>query len=236
MLIKIFAGFVFTVLLGLTSVARSAVEPLWTERIATRSTHDEALYLPDGRALKFISFGYRNALSDLLWFTTVSYFGKHFRKDQNYIWLGHMCDLVSRLNPHASHVYEFCGMMLAWEAGEPARAIEILNRAVRNSPENWYYLYLRGIIHTIFSKDVRSAKEDFIRAAKLPGAHRLVARLAARNIALLESPETAIEFLEQMLSTTSDPSMRAALEMRLDQIREGTMPQGTLRKTTEPGL
>ena len=90
----------------------------------------EVLYLPNGTALDFISFGYRNFLADVLWFQTVNYFGKHFRTDRNYEWLAKMCDLVTDLDPGAAHAYEFAALMLAWLSGVVLGILGLLSAAI----------------------------------------------------------------------------------------------------------
>ena len=67
-----------------------------------------------------MALGWRNALADVLWFRTISYFGAHYRSDHTYPWLASMCDLVTDLDPRAEHVYRFAGVILPWEA-EPGR-------------------------------------------------------------------------------------------------------------------
>jgi len=104
----------------------------------------EALYLPSGPGLELMSFGYQKALSHLFWFKSISYFAKHYRGDRNYVWLSHMCELVTRLDPAADYAYHFCGMMLAWEGNMPQQAIKILSTGIENFPSDWVLPYLRG--------------------------------------------------------------------------------------------
>ena len=175
----------------------------------------ELLYTPNGQSLEFISFGYRNVLSDVLWFNAIGYFGKHFRSDQDYRWLYHMADIVTTLNPRATHVFEFASTMLSWEAGRPDQAVSLLGKAIKLNPDNWLYYYLRGFTNIFFLHKAEEAKEDFVAASRLPDAHPLVARLAAKSIATLTTPEAAIDFLKGTLSTTKDPDARKALEEKL---------------------
>ena len=183
---------------------------------------DESLYMPNGTALNLISFGYHNALSQLLWFDTISYFGKHFRQDQNYRWLKHMCTLVTTLNPKNQDPFIFCAAMLAWEAKDVEGSNLLLTEAIRAHPDSWYLLYLRGFNHTYFLKDQQNALSDFVAASKIPGHHPLVTRLAAKKIAELDTPETAIEFLEDALTRTSDQNARKALLSRLSSLKRTT--------------
>jgi tetratricopeptide (TPR) repeat protein len=170
----------------------------------------EALYLPSGKGLAFISFRFTNVFSDLLWFRTISYFGKHYRSDHDYRWLNHMCGLITTLDPQSRHIYEFCSLMLAWEAGKPDQALALLDKAIAADPEYWQYYYLRGINYAIFMHDEEQARLNFMLGAKKPDAPALLPRLAAKKLAL-SSPEMALEFLEDMIKGATDVNQRRAL-------------------------
>lgn len=192
------------------------------EIVSKHSDEREVLYMPNGQALSAISIGYRSSLSHLLWFKTVDYFGRHYASDRNYKWLAHMCDLVTSLSPKTPHVYQFCSNMLSWEANNPKVAIEVLNKATSNLPDDWRFPYLRGVTYMFFLKDAEKASRDFVQAARLPGAHAVVKRLAAKTLATLETPDTALEFLGEMIRQEQDPSARRALEQR----RKDILSQG----------
>ena len=187
----------------------------------------ELLYMPSGDALSVISVGYQAALSHLLWFQTVNYFGKHYASDKNYKWLAHMCDLVTTLSPVSPHVYQFCSNMLSWEADTPQQAVQVLDKAIKNIPDDWKFPYLRGVIQLYFLKNFEAARGDFVSAARLPDAHPIVKRLAAKTLAQAESPETALEFLEDMIQQEKDPIARKALEQRRDEIKAGVINRVT---------
>lgn len=182
--------------------------------------HDgaEVLYLPSGKALKGIAFGYEPVLADILWFNTINYFGKQYRSDQNYEWLKHMCGLVIELDPKATHTYEFCSAMLGWEASNPDAALVILNKAVAAHPQNWLFLYLRGFNYMFFQQNQALAQKDFIDAAQLPDADPIVARLAAKKMTELQEPEVAVDFLIDMIEKAEDNSQQKALTERLKDV------------------
>jgi tetratricopeptide (TPR) repeat protein len=175
----------------------------------------EVLYLPSIKALSFASFGYKNFLADLLWFKTISYFGKHHKRDQNYPWLKHICSLVTKLDPGARHVYEFGALILAWEANQPHESIALLDQAILDHPEYWKFWYLRGFNRMYFLSDTEGAASDFVKAAKLKDAPPMVASLAAKKLALNDgNPEHARDFLRDMIEQTQDPVARNALVQR----------------------
>ena len=211
----IFPILLFVALSAITSLALRELSSRAPQVSEAEAQAREALYLPSGKGLKAISFGYTNVLSDILWFNTINYFGKHHRGDQKYRWLDHMCNLVTDLNPRALHVYDFCGNMLAWEANESERAVHIFSKAIAHAPNQWKFFYQRGFVYMFFLKDLDKAQADFVTASGLPGAHSLIKRLAAKRLAASDSADAAIEFLTEMLRDEKDPSERAALESRL---------------------
>ena len=175
----------------------------------------EVLYLPNGKALNFLSFGYRNVLSNILWFNSISYFGRHFRSDQNYLWLFHMADLVTTLDPNALFAYEFVSTMLSWETNRPDQAVALLTKAIDHHPDNWRLYYLRGFTFMYFLREQENAQKDFIAASRRPSAPVFVARLASKVLVMQDNPEAAIDFLKGALMTMRDPGARSALEERL---------------------
>ena len=205
--------------LTITASAYHKLEALQHVPINAPDQTHEVLYLPNGKGLNAISFGYHNIVSNLLWFNTISYFGKHYASDQNYQWFSHMCDLVTTLDPQATHVYEFCALMLAWEAHTPEAAIEILTKAIKHHPQEWLFPYLRGFDYMFFVKNATLAKRDLLYASKLPGAPLIAGRLAARQATKLGDYQSAVAFLSDVISKTTNPTTRAALQKRLKQTR-----------------
>ena len=193
----------------------------------------EVLYLPSGKGLKLISFGFKNALADILWFNTVSYFGKHYRLDRDYTWLGHMCSLITELDPHARQIVEFCSLMLAWEAQKTAAALAILKRGLQAEPGYWRYYYLRGMTYAFFLKNSNLAREDFVAGTKLPGSPVFMAKLASKKIALGD-PNTAIEFLQEVIASASDQTQRRALMRQLNKLKGAKAPTTSKPEVEQP--
>jgi hypothetical protein len=187
----------------------------------------EVLYLPKASALKALSFGFQNALADTLWFRTVSYFGKHYKEDQKYEWLAHMCELVVALDPKAAHVYEFGALMLTWEADRPAEAIALLDKAIAEDATQWRPYYLRGFTRYYFMDDNVGAAQDFEIAARLPDAPVFLAGLAAKKLQKSsENPAAAVQFLAEMIRNTQDPSARRVLGKKLRKMLAKMPTQG----------
>lgn len=172
----------------------------------------EIVYLPEARHLRPFGLGYDNVLADILWFRTISYFGKHYRSDRAYPWLEAMCRVVTDLDPRAEYVYRFCGMILPWEAGDAAAGMAILRKGARNLPQSWLLRYWLGFYEYFFRDDLDAATEHLRRAAEIPGAPPQVAALLAVLLKERYGPRSAVRFLEEMASGTTDPRLRDILD------------------------
>lgn len=173
------------------------------------------LYLPNEQYVRLATMGFDNFASDLLWFNTINYFGKQLRGNRDYQWLSNMCNLVTSLDPRKSHVYEFCANMLAWEAKDFTKSIEILDRAVAAEPNTWRFLYIRGFNYWYFFQDTDKAVADLQAAANMKDAPPFLASLVSRLFIHKDSPETAVTFLQNAVRNASDESAKKVLLDRL---------------------
>jgi hypothetical protein len=206
---------ILTVALPTTEFARKKLEDELNQHFLKEQIEKEALYLPNRQVIELVAFGYKNLLSDLIWFKTISYFGKHYRSDGRYVWLEHMCQLVTDLNTMRRDTSLFCAYMLSWEAKQPQAAISIITKAIAAQPDDWYLYYNRGFTWMYFLKDGEKAKDDFVKAASLPGASVIVTRLAAKKLAELEGKDAARELLLDALKRAQDNLSREAILSRL---------------------
>lgn len=182
----------------------------------------ELMYMPKIEAAKLLSFGYKNVFADVIWFNTISYFSKHYNSDRNFEFLKHLCELITELDPKALHVYEFGATMLAWEKKDAESAITLLTTGIKANPTYWKLPYLRGFMNLFFLHNNHQAAEDLATASKLPGAHVMVARLAAKTMSEADDPNIAVAFLIDMMRTTEDPTVKSALNQRLLELRQRT--------------
>ena len=174
------------------------------------------LYLPEAKYVRLITLGFNNVVSDILWFNTLSYFGKQFHAGKDYKWLSNMCDLVTTLNPRASHSIEFCATMLSWSAKDPEKSNLILARAINDHPQIWRYRYLRAFNYWYFLENRQLARQDLLAAAKLPNAPAFLASMASRLVATDQDPHLAVEFLKEIISKSNDENAKKTLAEKLN--------------------
>lgn len=186
-----------------------------TDQSKPTSHSTEELYLPDITGLKLLSIGYNQALSHILWFRTINYFGKELRGTKNYQYLSHYLNLVITLNPKLEHVYEFGVMMLSWETNQPKDALKLLDKAIIEYPQSWYFRYLRGFTYLYFLNDPVNAKEDYKIAATLPDTPESIRNLASEDFGKISSKFSAMRMLRGLIATAPDLQTKNILEQKL---------------------
>ncbi len=177
----------------------------------------EPIYLPKAEYLRPMTLGWHNALADVLWFRTISYFGAHYRRDHTYPWLAAMCELVTDLDPRAYYVYRFGGVILPWEANQVDAGIALLKKGVRQFPDDWILHYHLGFHYYFFKNDIDAALAALREATALPDSNPALARLAAVLAQHQYDPETTIAFLQELADNAESGEVRGVV---LEQIRE----------------
>ena len=199
-------------------VALLAITGLRIDRAAqTVADDDQPIYLPQAKYLQPLALGWRNALGDVLWFRTISYFGEHFRSNRTYPWLASMCELVTDLDPRAFHVYRFAGVILPWEANQVDAGMRLLEKGLRQFPDSWLLHYYLGFNAFFFKDDNATALEHLRLAMAQPDAHPAIARLAAVLSAHQYGPDATLAFLQQMQRDVDSNEVRDVIAAQIQE-------------------
>ncbi len=207
---------VIALMMGLMSWSRTELRSSTAEKLELISKNRTPLYLPSSEKVKLITLGFNNFAADILWFSTLNYFGKQYGAKEDLKWFAHMCDLVSSLDPKAEHVYEFCATLSSWVAKRPEESAKLLKKAIATRPDYWRYHYLLGFTEWYFLDRKDLAQERFAHASKLPDAPTFLASLATRLMVTEDSPDTAIAFLKDLLEHSNDETAKAAFQEKLN--------------------
>jgi tetratricopeptide (TPR) repeat protein len=144
----------------------------------------EVLYISSPKVLKRLSLGYTGLLADIYWTRAVQYFGgKHHAGADEYKLLGPLLEITAALDPHLLPVYEYGANFLSppqpLGAGEPERAVQLVERGIAENPNNWHLYNNLGFIYYLELHDYKKAAEAFDRGSKVPGAHPFLHTMAA---------------------------------------------------------
>jgi len=176
-----------------------------------RSTvNAQRIHLPQAEWLLPLSFGYRNLWAEVLWVRVISWFGSK-GGTSDYAYLNELLQAIVQLNPRAEHAYYMAGTVLPWNTNNTRFSRPLLEKAMRNLPDDWHWPYNRGFNAYWFDGDKQEAARQLARAAQLPGAPPIVMRLALRMQASSGRLDAAQLFLEQMMGEKQDVHIRNQL-------------------------
>jgi tetratricopeptide (TPR) repeat protein len=155
------------------------------DQIHPQATTDDALYIDSPKLIKRASLGFSGLMACIYWTRTVQYFGhRHFEHGQTYNELAPLLEITTTLDPQLVPAYQFGASFLAPPppngAGEPARAIELMDYGIAHNPDNWQIYYNLGFIYYTELKDYKKAADIFARGSEVPGAHPFMKILAAK--------------------------------------------------------
>jgi len=181
---------------------------------------EELMYLPSGKVLKIVSLGFDEVVADILFIRMIDYFGKHSSSDRTYVWLYHMADLVTDLDPKFRFPYIFAGLMLNLEANQFDNARKIIIKGMNQFPNNWYFPFTLGINYFFHDGDFLRAADSLEDASKLPDAPDYLIGFAKKLRKKAATKEEALDFLKHLDEVFGDESISAILKERIKEIEE----------------
>jgi tetratricopeptide (TPR) repeat protein len=197
------------------------------DQMRTSATLEEVLYLNSPKWVKRLSLGYDGLLADIYWTRAVQYFGSHHVvAAKNYNLLAPLLEITTALDPKLIVAYEFGANFLGSEpplgAGQPDKAIALLEGGIRNNPDDWKLYYDLGFFYYMDLKDYARAAEAFDRGTQVPNAHPFLRLLAARMAQHAGEIQTARMLWQATYATTKDDMIRqnAIAHLRALQVDE----------------
>ena len=183
------------------------------DRLRTGATLQDILYISSPKVLKRLSLGYDGLLADVYWTRAVQYFGnKHHSDAGNYRLLAPLLEITTYLDPHLVVAYEFGANFLASPlpdgAGEPERAVQLVENGIRANPDEWRLYYNLGFIYYMEMSDYAKAADAFARGSMRSGAHPFLRILAASMAQHAGELETARMLWITTLESTHDKQIK----------------------------
>lgn len=167
------------------SLAASSVTLHLADKRRPQATLDEVLFLNSPKVIKRLSLGYDGLMACIYWTRAVQYFGsRHDVYSASYNLLAPLLEITTHLDPHLIVAYEFGSSFLAakppYGAGQPERAIDLMEYGVKNNPDNWRLYYDLGFVYYMDLKDYKKAADAFDRGSRVPNAHPFLKVWAAQ--------------------------------------------------------
>jgi len=196
------------------SLAASVIALLRVDRTRPNASLEDALYVTSPKIVKRASLGFDGLAACIYWTRAVQYFGhRHFEYGESYNELAPLLEIATHLDPHLTVVYHFGASFLAPRppggAGEPVRAIQLMEYGIQNNPNDWKLYYDLGFVYYTELKNYAKASDAFARGALVPGAHPSMRILAARMAEHAGDIETARILWTETLESNHDDQIKA---------------------------
>jgi hypothetical protein len=203
-----------------TVLCRSQVEKLRGKEV----TLEEVLYMPSGKAVKRLSLGYSSLLADIYWTRAVQYFGaKLIQRSMRYDLLFPLLDITTDLDPHMIVAYEFGSLFLSQPppdgAGQPEKAVALVEKGIRENPKYWRLYFTLGFIHYLDQRDYKAASAAFLKGSQVPGALPFMKVMAARMAEHGADRSTAVYLWKAVYDTSIDPEVKDTAVQHLTSLR-----------------
>ena len=200
--------------------AAATVSLYKVDQIRLQTRQEDVLYIPSAKALKHLSLGYTGLMADIYWTRAVQYFGwKHKNRDMDYHLLYPLLDITTELDPHLIAAYRFGSNFVAEPppngAGQPDKAVELIERGIKNNPDEWRLYYELGFLQAMERHDYAAAADAFNRGSQVPGAHPFLRILAAAMAQHGGDLQTARMLWQTTLATSDDPMIKQNAERHL---------------------
>ena len=197
----------------LVSLAASSLVLHHVDQIRPQATLDEVLFLSSPKVIKRASLGYDGLMACIYWTRAVQYFGsRHHYYTLSYNLLAPLLEITAHLDPHLLVAYEFGTSFLAPKppagAGQPERAIELMEYGIQNNPDNWRLYYDLGFVYYMDLHDYKNAAETFERGSHVPNAHPVLKIMAAQMAQHAGEYQTARMLWSATYQTTQDDSVK----------------------------
>jgi hypothetical protein len=194
-------------------------EKVDAERTALRLEPDE-LTLRSPAVMKKLSLEYAPLMGAIYWTRAVQYYGqKHHLGDRNLELLWPLLDISSTLDPNLIVAYRFGATFLSDApprgAGEPEKAVKLLERGIKANPEYWRFYQDLGDVYYFDEKNYLRASQAFEEGSRNPAALPWMKTMAAKIAAEGGSLETSYALWLDVYQTSTNKDMRKNAEDHL---------------------
>jgi tetratricopeptide (TPR) repeat protein len=189
------------------------------EKSRVQSEKDELTLRTPG-VLKKLSLEYAPLMGAIYWTRAVQYYGeKHRLHNQNLELLWPLLDITTTLDPNLIVAYRFGATFLSDAppkgAGEPDKAVELLERGLKANPDYWRFYQDLGNVYYFDKRDYPKAAAAFEAGGKFPGTPPFMKIMAAKIAAEGESLETSYALWLDIYQNTTDKDIKKNAEEHL---------------------
>lgn len=207
---------------------------MWESRAQARA-ETPAGYLIPSKFSRILALGNQGLLSDFQFLKVATFIGgkavaKQSMSEADWQFVASGLNVVTDLDPYFVDPYMLAEGMLAWNAGQPKVANDLLAKGAKYRTKDWRLPFYIGFNHFYFLNDYETASGFIMTAAQLPGSPAYLKSLAARLAYYGGKSKTAVLFLKEMLVETNDPLLKKHLAQRLTALERAVVIEEAVEK------
>jgi tetratricopeptide (TPR) repeat protein len=187
------------------------------------ATLEDVLYISSGKTLRRMSLGYSSLMGNIYWTRAVQYFGARVQRSTRFDLLPQLLDITTDLDPHLIPAYEtgsiFLSQKIPYGANRPDQAVELLEKGIRENPDNWHLYFTLGFVQYWDRRDYKGAQDAFERGSQVTDAPPYLKVMAARMAEKASDPATAIAMWKTIYDSSTNPSIRDTAVKHIDSLR-----------------
>lgn len=173
-----------------------------------RAPGQHLLYLPSGRYLRAVTFGYHSLAADLIYLWSIQYYSNYQIADR-YTFLDQIYRrVIAELDPHYVDPYLVGSMIMSVEARRDDLALRLLDTGIAANPGEWILPFEAGWICFIRLGDFARARDYFERATRNPQAPPVARRLYAEMFNRLGDVRTSLRYWTEIHDTAESDYVR----------------------------
>jgi hypothetical protein len=181
---------------------------------------DDVLFISSPEFVKRATLGYSGLLADIYWIRAVQYFGRKHEKDSmEYKALAPLLDITTTLDPNLVVAYEWGSTFLdqppPMGVGDNKAAIALIEKGIRNNPENWHLYFTMGFLQYLGQHDYQAAAKTFSEGSRVPGANPMLKAMAARMLTDAGSLETARYMWQSLYDESNDKDVKRTAQLHM---------------------
>ena len=158
------------------------------------------LYLPSGKYMKLISFGYPEFTADLLYLWSIQFYGDPSIVNR-YKYLSNIFNSITDINPKLVDAYRMACLIAYYEMqGNIKIIMHFTDKGITHNPKNWQ-IPIDGGYYAAMVHLHDASKRYFLIASGIPGAPAWTKRWVAEENYRLGDKKQAIKFWKEALET-----------------------------------
>ncbi len=172
-------------------------------------------------SIQYFTFGYREALADLLWIRSIQDFNYceqviKVNQCKGNGWLAQTLDLITDLSPNFRIAYSAGGMALTVVVSDVVGASKLFEKAILRLPTDWIIVY-KAAYHALYEEKDKAKAGRLMEQAARNGAPDWVYMLSTRLYTESGQREMAERLLHEMEQTELDPNIVEGMRKKLSQ-------------------